>query len=56
MRRSVAAALLAIASLLALAGPASPAVPPFKATLKATTHSPKATRAWPITISRPISR
>jgi hypothetical protein len=51
MRRSVAAALLAIASLLALAGPASPAVPPFKATLKATTHSPKATRAWPITVT-----
>ena len=51
MRRSVATAFLAVAALLALAGPASSAAPPFKATLRATTHSPKATRAWPITVT-----
>ena len=51
MRRSLAAALLAVASLLTLAGPASPAAPPFNATLEAPTHSPKANALWRITVT-----
>ena len=49
MRRALAALLAALA-LLAVAGPASAATP-FVATLKATTHSPKANAAWPITVT-----
>jgi hypothetical protein len=50
MRRALAAALLAALALLAVAGSASAATP-FVATLKATTHSPKANAAWPITVT-----
>jgi hypothetical protein len=50
MRRALAAALLAALALLAVAGSAS-ATTPFVATLKATTHSPKANAAWPITVT-----
>jgi hypothetical protein len=51
MRRSVAAALIAVASLLALGGPAAAATPPFVATLKAPTHRPKADALWRITVT-----
>jgi hypothetical protein len=51
MRRPLAAALLTVASLLALAGPASPASAPFNATLRAPTHSPKANALWRITVT-----
>jgi hypothetical protein len=51
MRRTLAVVLLAVAAPLAFAGPASPASTPFVATLKATTHSPKAGKAWPITVT-----
>ena len=50
MRRALAAALLAALALLAVAGSASAATP-FVATLKATTHSPMANAAWPITVT-----
>ena len=50
MRRALAATLLAALALLAVAGSASAATP-FVATLKATTHSPKANAAWPITVT-----
>ena len=50
MRRAHAATLLAALALLAVAGSASAATP-FVATLKATTHSPKANAAWPITVT-----
>ena len=50
MRRALAATLLAALALLAVAGSASAATP-FVATLKATTHSPKANAAWPITLT-----
>jgi hypothetical protein len=51
MRRPLAAALLTALALLGLAAPASAAATPFVATLKATTHSPKANAAWPITVT-----
>ena len=50
MRRPLAATVLSAAALLAPAGPA-PAATPFVATLKASTHSPKVDRAWPITVT-----
>jgi hypothetical protein len=50
MRRALAATVLAALALLAVAGSASAATP-FVATLKATTHSPKANAAWPITVT-----
>ena len=50
MRRPFAAALLTALALLALAGHATAATP-FVATLKATTHNPKADAAWPITVT-----
>ena len=50
MRPPLAAALLTALALLGLAGPAAAATP-FVATLKATTHSPKANAAWPITVT-----
>jgi hypothetical protein len=50
MRRALAATLLAALALLAVAGSPSAATP-FVATLKATTHSPKANAAWPITVT-----
>jgi hypothetical protein len=51
MRRPLAAAVLTALALPALAGPASAAATPFVATLKATTHNPKANAAWPITVT-----
>jgi hypothetical protein len=48
MRRLLAAAAL---TALAAAGPASAASPPFKATLTAPTHSPKANALWKITVT-----
>jgi hypothetical protein len=50
MRRALAATLLAALALLAVTGSASAATP-FVATLKATTHSPRANAAWPITVT-----
>jgi hypothetical protein len=50
MRRALAATMLAALALLAVGGSASAATP-FVATLKATTHSPKANAAWPITVT-----
>ena len=51
MRRPpLAAALPTALALLAFAGPATAATP-FVATLKATTHNPKADAAWPITVT-----
>jgi hypothetical protein len=50
MRRPLAAAVLTALALPAFAAPGSAATP-FVATLKATTHSPKANAAWPITLT-----
>jgi hypothetical protein len=50
MRRPLAVALLTVAALLAFTGSAS-AAPSFVATLKAGTHTPKADRAWPVTVT-----
>jgi hypothetical protein len=51
MRRPLVAAGLVALSLLAAAGPASAASAPFKATLNAPTHNPKANALWRITVS-----
>jgi hypothetical protein len=50
MRRPLVVAALTASLVLALAGPAAAAAP-FKATLKAPTHSPKANALWPITVT-----
>jgi hypothetical protein len=50
MRRPLVVAALTASLLLALAGPAAAAAP-FKATLKAPTHNPKANALWRITVT-----
>lgn len=51
MRRPLALAALTATALLAASGPAPAAAAPFKATLKAPTHHPKANALWRITVT-----
>jgi hypothetical protein len=51
MRRPLAAVALAASLVIAASGPASAAAAPFKATLEAPTHKPKANALWRITVT-----